>query len=687
MVLADSFYYQPVQIDTINTRVNADLFAKEGDANGRGMVVQITENGIIKDTTGITLRLQWSHISVGVSGFTDFEVVDAAKGLYKLQYPTSMLHRGRVEAFIRITDNGRLSGTRNLLITVERMVGSDETIEASDDFSALQTALTKLSAWEATISGLQGIDRTFGDVTYATLTALETAYPTGDTKRYIVAADGKWYYWSGSAWAAGQVAQAIGIVDKSQGLNQLSSDLSLANYPFTNPSVRKDLLKFGVVLDAVLIGADRTKAYTIGGLRKNFGGTNNTRIQVHEWDLTTGAWAGGSAAKAIRASWSKDNYVPAKTTEMVKLAAIGTSGFKVELLVDWTKIPDGISHSYEGGHFHYFHPNTISKGQTFLPNVFKSRQNIDKTFPDTAFYTGHWFKKTVNAKECISTNLFGAEINLIFKGTTISVDVEYVGYSASLYVAVDGVGSSWIDIASSGVKVLKSGLADTEHIITLWTQPSFGNTADASPFFSGKGSVNIVGFSVPTFPIYGSKRTLVFYGDSITAGQEDRFVGYAKRIEQFLPVNTIRVAQPSAPLVQRTDRPYIPTLTQFFNQSSNGLYARPMPADIVLTNIGTNDDSWLSSANFEAALTTLVNALKIRHGGAPICLISPFGGYRATETANVASATGVHLVDTTGWAYTTADGLHPDGAGATALALKLSTDLIAKFGFDFFNMI
>ena len=153
MVLADSFYYQPVQIDTINTRVNADLFAKEGDANGRGMVVQITENGIIKDTTGITLRLQWSHISVVASGFTDFEVVDATKGLYKVKYPTSMLHRGRVEAFIRITDNGILSGTRNLMITVERMVGSDETIEAADDFSALQTVLTRLSTWETTISG------------------------------------------------------------------------------------------------------------------------------------------------------------------------------------------------------------------------------------------------------------------------------------------------------------------------------------------------------------------------------------------------------------------------------------------------------------------------------------------------------------------------------------------------------
>ena len=153
MVLSDSFYYQPVQIDTINTRVNADLFAKEGDANGRGMVVQITENGMIKNTTGITLRLQWSHISVGTSGFTEFEVVDATKGLYKLQYPTSMLHRGNVEAFIRITDNDRLSGTRNLLITVERMVGSDEAIAADDDYTALQTALTRLSIWEAAISG------------------------------------------------------------------------------------------------------------------------------------------------------------------------------------------------------------------------------------------------------------------------------------------------------------------------------------------------------------------------------------------------------------------------------------------------------------------------------------------------------------------------------------------------------
>lgn len=803
MVLADSFYYQPVQIDTINTRVNADLFAKEGDVNGRGILLTLTENGLMKDTTGIALNLKWEHMSVGNQGVDNFEEVDLTKGLYKITYPIEMLNLGTVRAYIQIIDNGKSAGIRNLKITIERGVGDDTVIVRSDSFTALAQALIDVNNLEktyalelnsvkqqlvekASLTQLNAVASGAPKAVYATLSALQTAFPSGNTNIYLVtgdvkevatltvtgiptvagnitltlngvvktiavdpavqtttdllatlirsrtftgwttsgtgsvviftattggartdgtfdasttgvtatittttqgtAADGKWYYWNGSAWTAGGTYQATGVADKSQGLSQLSADLPLSNYPFTNPSVRKDLLKFGVVLDAVLIGADRTKAYTIGGLRKNFGGTNNTRIQVHEWDLTTGAWAGGSAETAIRASWSKDNYVPAKTTEIVKLAAIGTSGFKVELLVDWTKIPDGISYSWEGGHFHYFHPNTISKGQTFLPNVFKSRQNIDKTFPDNAFYTGHWFKNIINAKECISTNLFGAEINLIFKGPRITINTEVVDYNVSLYAAIDGVGSSWIDLKVSGEKVIKSGLADTEHILTLWTQPRFGDTADASPFFSGKGSVNIVGFNVPTFPIYGSKRTLVFYGDSITAGQADRFIGYAKRVEQFLPVNTIRIAQPAAPLVRRTDRPFIPTLQQFYNQASDGMYARPAPGDVILINIGTNDTSGdVTQLEFETALTNLVTGLNIRHSGAPICLISPFGGYRATETVNVAAATGVYLVDTTGWTYTTADGLHPDEAGGIALAQKLSADLIDKFGFDFFN--
>lgn len=50
---------------------------------------------------------------------------------------------------------------------------------------------------------------------YATTTALTTAFPTGNANIYVVTADGKWYYWSGSAWTAGGTYQATGLVDGS----------------------------------------------------------------------------------------------------------------------------------------------------------------------------------------------------------------------------------------------------------------------------------------------------------------------------------------------------------------------------------------------------------------------------------------------------------------------------------------
>lgn len=50
---------------------------------------------------------------------------------------------------------------------------------------------------------------------YATLTDLQTAFPTGTTGAYLVTADGHWYYWNGSAWTDGGVYQATGLVDGS----------------------------------------------------------------------------------------------------------------------------------------------------------------------------------------------------------------------------------------------------------------------------------------------------------------------------------------------------------------------------------------------------------------------------------------------------------------------------------------
>lgn len=46
---------------------------------------------------------------------------------------------------------------------------------------------------------------------FATLAALQSAYPTGNTNIYVVTADGDWYYWSGSAWTSGGLYQSTGV--------------------------------------------------------------------------------------------------------------------------------------------------------------------------------------------------------------------------------------------------------------------------------------------------------------------------------------------------------------------------------------------------------------------------------------------------------------------------------------------
>ena len=171
MVLSDDFYYQPIRLDTINTRVYADLLAKEGDANGRGLLVTLTENGLMKDTTGIALNLKWEHTSVGNQGLDNFETVDPSKGLYKITYPSEMLNRGKIRAFIQIIDSGKLAGTRNIEITVDRGVGDDTAIASSDSFSALASALIEVQSWNDRIDDVEQdfIDRANNlDATYPT---------------------------------------------------------------------------------------------------------------------------------------------------------------------------------------------------------------------------------------------------------------------------------------------------------------------------------------------------------------------------------------------------------------------------------------------------------------------------------------------------------------------------------------
>ena len=170
-ILSDEFYYQHINLDTVNTQVFTNLTSKVGDTNGRGLIVTLTENGLQKDTTGISLNLKWKHRSVVSQGLDNFDVVDLSKGVYKITYPTEMNRSGLVDAFVQIVDSGKVVGTRNMIIIVEPTVGDDSAIESSNSFSALASALIEVQSWNDRIDDVEQdfIDRANNlDATYPT---------------------------------------------------------------------------------------------------------------------------------------------------------------------------------------------------------------------------------------------------------------------------------------------------------------------------------------------------------------------------------------------------------------------------------------------------------------------------------------------------------------------------------------
>ena len=101
------------------------------------MIVVLTENGLVKNTTGVSLLFKWEHTRIGgAQGLEDFEPLDLTKGEYIVTYPTEMNHEGYVKAEIRIIDNGKYAGSRNMKIQVEPSVGDDTAMESSNQFSA-----------------------------------------------------------------------------------------------------------------------------------------------------------------------------------------------------------------------------------------------------------------------------------------------------------------------------------------------------------------------------------------------------------------------------------------------------------------------------------------------------------------------------------------------------------------------
>ncbi len=353
--MLDQFRAQKLEWNRANNQIYDRVETSSGDSNGRTLFVQISNGGTVEDLTGATLSLAWNKKTE--QGLESFEEVDAKKGQYRLFYPTGMLvNHGVLQASLVLVDvTGRIE-SKPFDIIVHKGTVDDEAVESDNKFTALTTALVKVSQVQAEFDSLYAekslmmdtlhddkkadmevletdysnrantlestyaprlteaeseidmarggastlgerlneekaevtaqlaqtdnqlehlieikadkeevnllatekadksalqntdntvalkADKTYVDTqistignaspkgTYATLSALQSAFPSGTTGIYVVQEDGKWYFWNGSAWTAGGTYQATAIGDKTITNAKLADDWAIKSY-------------------------------------------------------------------------------------------------------------------------------------------------------------------------------------------------------------------------------------------------------------------------------------------------------------------------------------------------------------------------------------------------------------------------------------------------------------------------
>lgn len=115
---------------------------------------------------------------------------------------------------------------------------------------------------------------------YASVSALTSAHPNGNSNIYVVSSDGGWYYWSGSAWTKGGVYQSTGIGEGTVSLTSLNTSMQTqANKLFSNVFVpgrhntTTDLISLDTTAKTITINESTPSAHVLHslGTSKNVG--------------------------------------------------------------------------------------------------------------------------------------------------------------------------------------------------------------------------------------------------------------------------------------------------------------------------------------------------------------------------------------------------------------------------------
>lgn len=151
----NNFRKADICLDSANDYIFDEQFAKVFDNRGRDIVVQITDNGVIRDQSELVLTLAWRHDQRGNEGLTRFTALDSKQGLFSVAIDNAMLIQGTVTMCIQIIDGKRLTNSRNFKMRVEGNPLDVDKVVAEDSFTLFIEALDELNKYDDRVANLE----------------------------------------------------------------------------------------------------------------------------------------------------------------------------------------------------------------------------------------------------------------------------------------------------------------------------------------------------------------------------------------------------------------------------------------------------------------------------------------------------------------------------------------------------
>lgn len=225
--------YALLELDSYYTQYKGDLFISLQGYQGGVQVTYDEESSqyeihgtpTIAATGSIKFTINYANQFVG-SGETDninFQRILAALGT-KLgmraysEHVEELPSEGSPDVFYVVNDDPNNPNLANIYVWNENTghyiwVG-DNTLDLGEYYTKNQGEQFENNIGNRVTSvenELSSVAQGSPKGVYATLSDLESAYPTGTNGIYVVSANGHWYFWNGSAWTDGGVYQATGI--------------------------------------------------------------------------------------------------------------------------------------------------------------------------------------------------------------------------------------------------------------------------------------------------------------------------------------------------------------------------------------------------------------------------------------------------------------------------------------------